>query len=57
MDHILDKMEKYVQYLETVEKPYYNSHDELLEDRLKDDYYNRAGRDPEHFENISVVMK
>jgi len=57
MDHILDKMEKYVQYLETVEKPYYNSHDELQEDRLKDDYYNRARRDPEHFENISVVMK
>lgn len=50
-------MEKYVQFLETVEASYYNSNDELLEDRLIDDYYSKIKRDPEHFENISLIMK
>lgn len=54
---VIEGMKKYTQYLETIEAPYYNSNDQLLQDRLKDDYYERVKNDPAHFEHMKVIHK
>jgi hypothetical protein len=57
LTHVLGRMQEYAEYLESVEGPYYDSNDELLEDRLKSDYYARVRRAPDHFENTPVIMR
>jgi hypothetical protein len=53
--YVIEQMEKYAQYLETVESPYYNRNDELFEERLKDDYYKIIKNDPGHFEHMKII--
>lgn len=55
--YTMDKMEEYAQYLEKVEQPYYNANDELLEERLKKDYYSKIKGETGHLENIQVIRR
>lgn len=55
MKYTTSRMEEYAQYLEKVEKPYYNSNDQLLEDILREEYYLKAKDNPRCFENMQLI--
>lgn len=37
------EVERYIPYLERIEQGYYDRNEELMEDKVKDDYTNRKG--------------
>lgn len=55
--YVLEQMETYAQYLESIEAPFYNRNDELKQEHLRDYYYEGLKHDPTHFENVPLIIK